>query len=47
MILLKQKYGKIWPFLVVDIYHFANFYQLSIIHLIKKMKPWNLGITGY
>ena len=43
MILLKRQYSKIWPFLMVDIYHF----ELSFIHLFKKMKRWNLGIFGY
>ena len=43
MILLKWQYSEIWPFVIVDIYHF----QLSLIHLFKKMKHWNLDIIGY
>ena len=32
MILLKQHYSEIWPFLIVDIYHF----YMSLIHVFKK-----------
>ena len=37
IILFKWQYSKIWPFLIVDIYHF----KLSLINLFKK---WNTGI---
>ena len=43
MILLKWRYSKIWPFLIVDIYHF----YLHLIHLFKKIKNWNLDIISY
>ena len=43
MILLKWQYSVIWPFLIADIYHF----EMSLIHLFKKMKHWNLDIIGY
>ena len=43
MILLKWQYSNFWSLLIVDIYHF----WLSFIHLFKKMKHWNLDITGY
>ena len=43
MILFKWKYNKSWPFLIVYIYHL----WLSFIHLLKKMKHWNLEIIGY
>ena len=43
MILMKWQYNKICQFLVVDVYHF----QFSLIHPFKKMKHWNLDITGY
>ena len=43
IILLKWHYNEIWPFLIVDIYHF----YLSLIHLFKKLKHWNLDIVGY
>ena len=40
---IKMKYSKIWPFLMVKIYHF----WLSLIHLFKKTKHWNLDIIDY
>ena len=43
IILLKWRYSKIWPFLIVDIYYF----WMSLIHLFKKMKHWNLDIICY
>ena len=43
MILSKWQYSKIWSFLIADIYHF----YLSLIHLFKKMKHWNLDIIGF
>ena len=32
---------EIWPFLIVDIYHFYK----SLINLFNKMKHWNLAIS--
>ena len=32
---------EIWPFLIVDIYHF----YMSLINLFNKMKHWNLAIS--
>ena len=43
MILLKWQYSEIWSFLIVDIWHF----EMSCIHLFKKMKHWNHYIIGY
>ena len=45
MILLKWQYSEIWPFLIVDIYHF----KMSLVHLFKNKntKHWNLDIIGY
>ena len=41
MILLKLQYREIWPFLIVEIYHF----YISLINLFNKMKYWNFDIS--
>ena len=41
MIFLKSQYCEIWPFLIVDIYHF----YMPLINLFNKMKHWNLDIS--
>ena len=43
MSLLKWQYSEIWPFLIVDIYHF----WMSLIYHFKKTKHWNLDIIVY
>ena len=43
MILLKWQYSEIWPFLIVDIYHF----WFSLMHFFKKLKHCNLYIIDY
>ena len=42
MVFLKWQDSKIWPFLMVDMYHFP----LPLIHLFKKKKRRNLDIIG-
>ena len=42
-ILFKWQYSEIWPFLIVYIYHF----NCPLFTFSKKMKHWNIGITGY
>ena len=34
MILLKQQYSKIWPVLIVEVYHF----YMSVIHFFQKIE---------
>ena len=43
MILFNRKYSKVWPFLIVHIYHFL----FSLTHLFEKKEYWNLDISGY
>ena len=43
LIVLKWQYSKIWPFLIMAIYHFKWYF----IHLFEKMEHCNLDIIGY
>ena len=43
MISLKWKYSEIWPIIIV----YIKLFSTSFIHLFKKMKHWNLVISGY
>ena len=40
---IKTTNSEIWPFSIVEIYHF----WLFLIQIFKKMEHWNLNIIGY